>query len=1420
CCTLPKQQQQQQAENTSQSCSDQKQKQKQQHAKAAKPYRRPEAAMEASNARAGTGHQDGKDAVNQDKIWRQFLENEQRLDKQWEQNWGFICEFDPKTKKVLPEEASVYSEKVPNTDAGNYGNRLATEAGQRVAQMQAKFETQNRRSKPDKDIISREAKAEFLAKPSARVFRSRTIRPSPMAAAWRMSRVLFAQFRQQFHRLRNDLASDSFVVLINQVLLELGHQLTVEFLGTGFSECGQYWIICISERTEAARRSRWLSLDRATRLADRIHLGGGQIRNDPNQGIGGGLSNYNLFNLGEHPTQQGHQTDAAVALHVLREIAQLLTDLQQKLVFPLDRLVAVAASVGLVVNTQKNVVLCMPDDTKAAIFCQGADGQSKALPDRQRVALFQAVIETVIAPAWPVLAICCTVGDSSWQAMSSAPRPRAYCPEPVLTLQAPYRWGQTRTRTRRYVDCLLADTGAPDSASGVAFRVARQIANELRLGRYRLYAAGDKPRIVSVLGALPKSNGGVRLIHDCSRPQGKSVNSANESEQRLRFTYVQNFAKRLKKNYFMCKIDLSEAYRSCGIHPDDHLPVYRFEVSVRWCCSRHLHGGHAPAIWCGCFRQRDECEAFFNVLTSTLMAKLGFTVNWAKCQRPSKMMTFLGVELDTVKGLKRLSNEKVEKLLEQLDEIAAKDRISKQGLQQIIGRLVWASLVIECGRPFYQYLSSRSNSLTVGQQDEVYAALRSQLRWWKSALLAQRWKTFWFNGDFDAAIESDACLVGGAAVLRLSGGEAVAPLMALLSWRDRLRNCRLCIYCDNMAAVPSGDDAVADGGAALHSARELLGSSYAARSKSAISSHVRSWRAYWSAKGLDPAGCTVSALLNYLAGITGTRLRAYSSIRGHVSSLSTVVSAERRTGSEKAHQHLLWGCMRALGLQVNQKLLMSPSVLQNLWSMVDEGDNRQLACWAATITACLDFGKTIQFRDRVHRVLLPKFRACPALCPVEAIRRHLCVNKPPFFRPKCSFLTVVFPLVVSVARRTQRARLESWLLLHKHPASPGAAEVPHRLAALVEHEQLARTVSQAERLTARVSVAQSGAPDLRVRATWSLNEVAPDAQVAGDQVVGVLHRSWSLQSQQDQGDSRLDLRPQLRPGRGGQPDFVAANFARRRAESPGLELVRVQLAQLPGVALLRLMHLLRLRGVEAAGVARQVRGDRQEGGQAATVGEEAAHFEGVEAVLLPGCRELQRLGDRASAGGHGESVCWPGLRLMMSDGQGYSERGTTSTFDARQLAGVVEAPADGVGGVGEEADTQAGLGRSQQPPRILGGHRAEAVAQAEPRVQQRLEVGGRAAAAGESAAREAGGHVAAELPPQKAAAGAGRYGLGHRGHGAVCGTAEALGSVSGSPRGCRHLLSFSEKFIARMRSVMERPASPSALAARFQLMHC
>uniref|UniRef100_A0A1I8ID57 receptor protein-tyrosine kinase n=1 Tax=Macrostomum lignano TaxID=282301 RepID=A0A1I8ID57_9PLAT len=267
----------------------------------------------------------------------------------------------------------------------------------------------------------------------------------------------------------------------------------------------------------------------------------------------------------------------------------------------LDRLVAVAASVGLVVNTQKTVVLCVPDDIEAAIFCRGADGQatelprcqqfvylgglvpdaredlrrrrglawaafrsvravlqSEALPDRQRAALFQAVIETVLlynAETW-------TLTDSLEQQVDAAhagllraafnigvervtnaalyrraglPRPsdllrrrrlqlaghliraESYCPQPVqevllLTLQAPYRRGQARTR--RYVDCLLADAGAPDTAGGAAF-VRAQAMKRALLGAAASSATGRQQQRV-----------GAGCVHKAAASSASSASSA------------------------------------------------------------------------------------------------------------------------------------------------------------------------------------------------------------------------------------------------------------------------------------------------------------------------------------------------------------------------------------------------------------------------------------------------------------------------------------------------------------------------------------------------------------------------------------------------------------------------------------------------------------------------------------------------------------------------------------------------------------------------------------------------------------------------------------------------------------------------------------------------------------------------------
>ena len=109
-----------------------------------------------------------------------------------------------------------------------------------------------------------------------------------------------------------------------------------------------------------------------------------------------------------------------------------------------------------------------------------------------------------------------------------------------------------------------------------------QILQELQTGRYRVC---DKPTIVSALGAIPKSGSdGIRLIHDCSQPHGRALNDLYISQQKLRFSSAAAFARRLRKGMYMCKVDLSQAYRSCGIHPSDHCLTglqFTFEGDIR-----------------------------------------------------------------------------------------------------------------------------------------------------------------------------------------------------------------------------------------------------------------------------------------------------------------------------------------------------------------------------------------------------------------------------------------------------------------------------------------------------------------------------------------------------------------------------------------------------------------------------------------------------------------------------------------------------------------------------------------------------------------------------------------------------------------------------------------------------------------------
>ena len=99
-------------------------------------------------------------------------------------------------------------------------------------------------------------------------------------------------------------------------------------------------------------------------------------------------------------------------------------------------------------------------------------------------------------------------------------------------------------------------------------QVEQQIEEEIAEGNY--VVTPTKPTIVSALGAIPKPDSAeYRLIHDCSMPEGKGVNSYIDIES-FKFQTIDDAVKLIDKGYYLAKIDLRHAYRSVPIHPSNY----------------------------------------------------------------------------------------------------------------------------------------------------------------------------------------------------------------------------------------------------------------------------------------------------------------------------------------------------------------------------------------------------------------------------------------------------------------------------------------------------------------------------------------------------------------------------------------------------------------------------------------------------------------------------------------------------------------------------------------------------------------------------------------------------------------------------------------------------------------------------------
>ena len=105
---------------------------------------------------------------------------------------------------------------------------------------------------------------------------------------------------------------------------------------------------------------------------------------------------------------------------------------------------------------------------------------------------------------------------------------------------------------------------------------------ELRKGNY--VHAPSPPVIVSPLGVIPKPDGGVRLIQDCSRPAGLAVNDYVSNFHKQKFQTLDDAKKLVRQGSYFAKVDLKSAYRSVSISPySQQVTGLKWEINHQLC---------------------------------------------------------------------------------------------------------------------------------------------------------------------------------------------------------------------------------------------------------------------------------------------------------------------------------------------------------------------------------------------------------------------------------------------------------------------------------------------------------------------------------------------------------------------------------------------------------------------------------------------------------------------------------------------------------------------------------------------------------------------------------------------------------------------------------------------------------------------
>ena len=271
----------------------------------------------------------------------------------------------------------------------------------------------------------------------------------------------------------------------------------------------------------------------------------------------------------------------------------------------------------------------------------------------------------------------------------------------------------------------------------------------------------------SPVTAVDKPDGSVRLILDMSSPRGDALNERIDKDKfACRYSSFDNavdLVRQAGRGSFLAKLDVKNAFRLCPVRPSDwYLLGFKWLKLFYYYVALPFGSRSSPAIFnefadvlCWLFRCKggitwvdhylddyffvdrleSSCQTVLDAAQG-LCAFLQVPLAKEKIVGPAQVVTYLGIEIDTVDFSLRLPSTKMDKLGCLLTQWrSGATSCTKRDLLSLIGTLSFACKVIKPGRTFLRRLIDLSTTVhNLNSEVALDAEARLDIRWWQRFL--------------------------------------------------------------------------------------------------------------------------------------------------------------------------------------------------------------------------------------------------------------------------------------------------------------------------------------------------------------------------------------------------------------------------------------------------------------------------------------------------------------------------------------------------------------------------------------------------------------------------------------------------------------------------------------------------------------